>query len=118
MEWICFTLKEASKDQKKVVRRWKITEKDAEHFSTRKQNEYGRFMSILSLNRGGRSVLILPETVINAGWCDIAFRIENFINAPKTQEIVGPPRLTETNYPYAKAVQESKWPSKTIHEQM
>uniref|UniRef100_M1D5S7 Uncharacterized protein n=1 Tax=Solanum tuberosum TaxID=4113 RepID=M1D5S7_SOLTU len=47
MEWICFTLKEASNDQKKVVRRWKITEKDAEHFSTRKQNEYGRFMSIL-----------------------------------------------------------------------
>ncbi|KAG5605053.1 hypothetical protein H5410_026545 [Solanum commersonii] len=66
MEWICFTLKEASKDQKKVVRRWKITEKNAEQFSTRKQNGYGRFISILSTNRGGRNVNWPSKTIREA----------------------------------------------------
>ncbi|KAM3265328.1 tRNA-dihydrouridine(20/20a) synthase isoform X1 [Capsicum annuum] len=54
MEWICFTLREASKDQKKVVRRWKTSERDEIVFSARKQNEHGRYMSILSVNMGGR----------------------------------------------------------------
>lgn len=89
---------------------------NAEPFSTRKQNEYGRSISILSINRGGRLVLIIPKTDLNAGWCDIAFKIENFINVPKRQEIALPPKLTEINYPYAKAIQESKWPGKTIRE--
>lgn len=114
MEWICFTLREASSDQKKVVRRWKTIDRDAEFFSTRKQNEHGRFMSILSINKGGRSVVIISEIALNAGWCDIAFKIENFIKVPKRQEIEGPPRLTEINFPYSKAVQESKWHSKPI----
>lgn len=65
MEWICFTLKEASKDHKKAIRRWKYIEKYAEHFCTRKHNEHGRFMSIISLNNGGRSVLIIPELSLN-----------------------------------------------------
>lgn len=51
MEWICFTLKEALKDQTNLIRRWKMSEKGAEHFSTRKRNEHGRYMSILSLNK-------------------------------------------------------------------
>lgn len=36
-------------------------------------------MNILSLNGGGRSVISIPETVYNAGWCDIAFKVERFI---------------------------------------
>ncbi|KAF3647571.1 DEAD-box ATP-dependent RNA helicase 29 [Capsicum annuum] len=88
MEWICFTLREASTDQKKVVRRWKTSERDEMVFSTKKQNEHGRYMSILSVNKGGRSVLILPEITLNA----------------------------EANYPFAKAVKESKWQCRDIQE--
>lgn len=75
MEWLCFCLKEASKDNKKESRRWKLAERKAELFCTRKNNEYGRFISIISLNGGGRTCLIIPEQALNAGWLDIAFKI-------------------------------------------
>ena len=31
-------------------------------------------------------------------------------------EVPGPPKLTKANYPYAKAVKDSKWQSETINE--
>lgn len=31
-------------------------------------------------------------------------------------EVPGPPRITKANYPYAKAVKDSKWQSETIKE--
>lgn len=84
--WICFTVREASRDQKKAVRRWKASERDSDFFSTRKQSEHGRYMSILSINKEGRSVLIIPESALNCCWCDIAFKIENFIKTPKSRK--------------------------------
>ncbi|TMW89661.1 hypothetical protein EJD97_016837 [Solanum chilense] len=48
----------------------------AGNFCTRKHNEYGRYMSIVAINVGGRSVIIIPEPVLNAGWYDLAFKIE------------------------------------------
>lgn len=65
-------------------------------------------MSILSLQEVARSVIIIPESVINAGWKDVAFKIESFIKCDSQLNIPVPPRVTEMNYPYAKAVQESK----------
>lgn len=44
MEWIYFCLKEASKEQKKEIRRCKFSERGAEHFCTRKHNEFGEFI--------------------------------------------------------------------------
>lgn len=58
--------------------------------------------------------MIIPETTLNAGWCDIAHKMEEFIKCPKKQEVAGLPRLTDVNYPYAEAVKVSKWyPKKT-----
>uniref|UniRef100_M1AES6 Uncharacterized protein n=1 Tax=Solanum tuberosum TaxID=4113 RepID=M1AES6_SOLTU len=71
-------------------------------------------MSITSINNGGRSVLVIPELAMNAGWYDIALKIESFIKCPKSLEKVGPPRVTEASYPYARAVKDSKWLSKFI----
>jgi len=116
MEWICFTLREASSDQRKSIRRWKTAEREEEHFCTRKYNEHGRFMSITSINNGGISVLVIPELAMNAGWYDIALKIESFIKCPKSLEKVGPPRVTEASYPYARSVKDSKWLSKSIRE--
>ncbi|KAG5579153.1 hypothetical protein H5410_049780 [Solanum commersonii] len=40
MDWICFTLKEASHDKGKNPRKWKFTEQGTEHFFSRKHNSY------------------------------------------------------------------------------
>lgn len=65
-------------------------------------------MIILALNGDGRSTLIIPEATINAGWLDVAFKIERFTQSTSHPDKAEPPRLTEANYPYAKAVKESK----------
>lgn len=53
---------------------------------------------------------------MNAGWCDIARKIEEFTECPKIQDMAGTSRLTDINYPYAKAVRDNKWHSKKIGE--
>ncbi|KAH0633300.1 hypothetical protein KY284_036086 [Solanum tuberosum] len=63
MEWICFLLREASTDQKKVTRRWRCTERKEEYFCTRKHNEYGRYMSIVAINAGRLIPTSLPRLV-------------------------------------------------------
>ena len=75
LEWICFILREASSDQKNQVRRWKLKDQVAEFFGTRKHNSHGRYMSILSLQGEGKTVIIVPESDINAGWKSVAFKI-------------------------------------------
>lgn len=37
-------------------------------------------MSIITLNSGGRSGLIIPKIALNVGWLRIVFKIERFIN--------------------------------------
>ncbi|WMV19344.1 hypothetical protein MTR67_012729, partial [Solanum verrucosum] len=91
-------------------------EREAEHCCTRKHNEHGRFISIISINNGGRSILVIPELALNVGWHDIAFKIESFIKCSKRMEVPGPPRITKSNYPYAKAVKDGKWQTETIQE--
>uniref|UniRef100_M1BQ71 Uncharacterized protein n=1 Tax=Solanum tuberosum TaxID=4113 RepID=M1BQ71_SOLTU len=83
LEWICLCLREASKEKKKETRRWKLVEQEAVHFCTRKHNIHGRFISIITVNRGGRSGLIIPELASNAGWLDVALKIDRFIKCKK-----------------------------------
>ncbi|KAG5605849.1 hypothetical protein H5410_027341 [Solanum commersonii] len=106
MEWICFCLKEASKEHKKETRRWKLAERETELFCTKKQNEYGKFMSLITLNSGGRSGLIIPELALNAGWVDIALKIERFIKSQQREKEHSFSRVTEDEYSYAEAVQQ------------
>ena len=63
-----------------------------------------------------RSVIIIPEPVLNAGWYDIAFKIENFIKCSKTEVLPNTSRLAESNYPCSKTVSDSKWISKGHRE--
>lgn len=72
MEWICNILKEASKNQRNMVRGWKTKKHLTEYFCSRKDNNHGRKMSILSLLGDERLVIIIPELALNAGWSDIA----------------------------------------------
>jgi len=114
MEWICFCLREASKEHKKETRRWKLADREAELFCTKKQNEYGKFMSVITLNSGGRSGLIIPELALNAGWVDIALKIERFIKCQQREKEHSFSRVTEEEYSYAEAVQQSKWGSSNL----
>lgn len=93
MKWLCNIFKEASKDKEKVVRRWRNKEKFTEIFCTRKVNVHGRYMSILSLHGLERSVIIVPELALNAGWNDIAFKIQRFIQCSHPLKTVEQPRL-------------------------
>lgn len=72
-------------------------------------------MSFVSF-RGVRDVLIIPEIALDAGWKEIAFKIERFIKSSKNITLNAPPRFTEVNYTYANAVQESKWHIRTLHK--
>ncbi|WMV46582.1 hypothetical protein MTR67_039967 [Solanum verrucosum] len=85
MEWICQCLREASKEKKKVTRRWRMVEHESEHYCTRKHNIHGRFISIIALYRGGRSGIIVPELASNAGWLDISLKIDRFIKCQKNR---------------------------------
>ncbi|CAN4097249.1 unnamed protein product [Withania somnifera] len=76
MEWLCYILEEASSDQKNSVRRWRTKDQGEDFYGTRMYNEHGKYMSILSLKGEAREVTIVPELAINAGWRDIAFKIE------------------------------------------
>ncbi|WMV46110.1 hypothetical protein MTR67_039495 [Solanum verrucosum] len=114
MEWIYFCLREASKEHKKETRRWKLADREAELFCTKKQNEYGKFMSVITLNSGGRSGLIIPELALNAGWVDIALKIERFIKCQQREKEHSFSRVTEEEYSYAEAVQQSKWGSSNL----
>uniref|UniRef100_M1CPS0 Uncharacterized protein n=1 Tax=Solanum tuberosum TaxID=4113 RepID=M1CPS0_SOLTU len=61
MEWVCFILREDSNDQKNMVRRWRKKDQVANIYGTRKYNDHGRYMSILSLKGEARSVILVPE---------------------------------------------------------
>lgn len=61
MIWTSSILKQASKDGKKVIRRWKTGEKQSELFCSRKDIEHGRHMSVFSLHRMESSVIIIPK---------------------------------------------------------
>ncbi|KAG5632603.1 hypothetical protein H5410_004320 [Solanum commersonii] len=99
MDWICSLLREASTDNKNI-RRWRFADRKEEFFCTRKHNDYGRYMSIIALNAGGRSVIIIPEPVL-------------MLDGPVPTILS---RATDPKYPYAKAVRDGKWLPKSHRE--
>ncbi|KAG5585872.1 hypothetical protein H5410_046306 [Solanum commersonii] len=113
LEWICLCLREASKEKKKETKRWKLAEKEAVHFCTRKHNIHGRFISIITIYRGGRSGLIIPELASNAGWLDVALKIDRFIKCKKGKEKIPSTRVV-ADYPYANAIRDSKWQPRNL----
>ncbi|KAG5578571.1 hypothetical protein H5410_058705 [Solanum commersonii] len=64
-----------------------IFRKGVRPFCSRKSNQHGTFISIISLNGGGRSGLIGPELTLNVGWMDIALKIERFIKWQRRKQL-------------------------------
>lgn len=114
MVWIYNTLKEAFKDGKNMIRRWKTKDNNTKLFCTRKLHD--RYMSILSLNGTEISVIIILEMALIACWNEIAFKIARFIKCYNQLMTKEPPRTFKKDYPFAKAVRESKWQSNTLRK--
>ncbi|KAH0735084.1 hypothetical protein KY285_010791 [Solanum tuberosum] len=70
-------------------------------------------MSFLALIGETREVIIVPELGINAGWRDIAFKIEGFINTTP-QCLVK--QHSKPTIPYARVVERSKWQQQSHKE--
>ncbi|KAF3652347.1 hypothetical protein FXO37_17559 [Capsicum annuum] len=113
MEWICFILREASSssDQKSQVRRWRYKGQATKFFGTRKYNAHGRYMNILSLKREDRSVSIVPETDISAGWGNVAFKIQSFIKCTPLKVMKTKCRTFHKQVRFAKVISDTKWQS-------
>lgn len=63
---------------------------------------HGRFISIITVNRGGRSGLIIPELALNAGWLEIGLKIDRFIKCKTVKEKI-PSTKVVADYSYANA---------------
>ncbi|KAF3645205.1 putative pre-mRNA-processing factor 6-like [Capsicum annuum] len=109
MEWLVYTLQEASKSHGYAVRRWKHRDHFAEFCCSRNYNKFGRYISIIKLQDKRRAVIIIPEWSLNSGWMDIATKISVFINA-KSQKTIGTSyRKTEEGLLFSDNVRSSKW---------
>ncbi|KAH0633006.1 hypothetical protein KY284_035792 [Solanum tuberosum] len=83
LEWICQTLREASKTKGNTVRRWKKKDAFSEIYCARNYNKYGRYISLINIKGRRRAVIIIPEMTLNSGWSGIAEKIERFISSHK-----------------------------------
>ncbi|KAF3674022.1 Ras-related protein RABF2b [Capsicum annuum] len=99
LKWIAFVFIEATKEQRKTVKRWSIKDNLWEFFCTLKYNENGRYISFISIQGEHKAVIITPETTLNGGWGNISQKIVKFINA---QSIV-----TEADYVSTKQLESS-----------
>lgn len=67
--------------------------------------------SVITVNSGGSSGLIIPELALNAVW---AFKIERFVKCQRREEETSLYTVTEDDYPYVEAVQESRWGNENL----
>lgn len=73
-------------------------------------------MSIISLHGLERSVIIIPEMAINAGWNEIAFKIERFIQYVNHSLLTEQLRPIKKDLSYAHVAGESKWHSDVLSD--
>ncbi|KAG5584103.1 hypothetical protein H5410_044537 [Solanum commersonii] len=115
MEWLAYTLKEASKSHGNTVRRWKRQDHFTEIFYARNYNKFGRYISIIKVQDKKRDVIIIPEWSLNSGWMDIATKISVFINAKGQPIGKTSHRKTEKGLLYSDIVRNNKWSTRELN---
>ncbi|WMV36519.1 hypothetical protein MTR67_035672 [Solanum verrucosum] len=78
--WVCKRLTEASGIRGKAAKSWRCRDFSTNFFIALKFNQYGRYLSLISVKGSDRAVIILPESAFNEGWGKLAKKIEAFIN--------------------------------------
>ncbi|KAG5589820.1 hypothetical protein H5410_040334 [Solanum commersonii] len=94
MEWISWTLQEASKSKGNSVRRWKKKDAFSEIYCAKNFNKFGRYISLINIRGRRRAVIIIPELNFNSGWTGIAEKKH---------------RLVDNNISYANMLRSTKW---------
>ncbi|KAH0722779.1 hypothetical protein KY290_005430 [Solanum tuberosum] len=109
LRWVCGAMKEASKGEGKLCRRWgrKI---EAYIFRVYQNfNSYGRFVRIEAWLGDKKSSVIIPEIVDNGGWEDIANKILRFLWRPPMQSEIWSPNSQARSF--CEVSKMEKWPT-------
>ncbi|KAG5609934.1 hypothetical protein H5410_021215 [Solanum commersonii] len=109
LRWLTTVFIEVSKEQGKVVRRWKTKDYFSEFFCTLKNNENVRYISFIAIQGQNIAVIITPETTFRGGWGNIAHKIAKFIYEPERiqeQQQVSTKKLESS---YKDAFKSSRW---------
>jgi len=109
LRWVCGAMKEASKGEGKLCRRWgrKI---EAYIFRVYQNfNSYGRFVRIEAWLGDKKSSVIIPEIVDNGGWEDIANKILRFLWRPPMQSERWSPNSQARSF--CEVSKMEKWPT-------
>ncbi|KAH0729976.1 hypothetical protein KY289_001164 [Solanum tuberosum] len=85
LRWVCGAMKEASKGEGKLCRRWGRKIKAYIFRVYQNFNSYGRFVRIEAWLGDKKSSVIISEIVDNGGWEDIANKILRFLWRPPMQ---------------------------------
>lgn len=89
MLWICGLLHIASEGRRNELRRWRTRDHLFNFFCIKKFNNYGRFISIVTIQGEHRAVIMLPKISFNEGWKELELKIERFINRDVSHTKVG-----------------------------
>ncbi|OIT37211.1 hypothetical protein A4A49_56351, partial [Nicotiana attenuata] len=116
MLWLCDNMKEASKVKGNYVKRWKTRDRTSETYCTRNFNSYGRCISIIGVIGRGRSVIIVPEAAFNAGWLEIALKIERFIKGGERRNVFKAYKEVEEGLQYSNIVRNHKWVGRELND--
>ncbi|KAG5616441.1 hypothetical protein H5410_016265 [Solanum commersonii] len=78
--WVCKRLTEASGIRGKAAKSWRCRVFSTNFLIALKFNQYGRYLSLISVKGSDRAIIIFPESAFNEGWEKLAKKIEAFIN--------------------------------------
>lgn len=87
LRWLVTAFIDASKEQGKTVKRWRMKDHFSDYFCTLKYNESGRYISFIAIQGQNKSVIITPESTYKGVWGNIADKIAKFIYEPKERQV-------------------------------
>lgn len=77
--WVCRRLREASAIRGRIFKTWRCNDYFTSIFLSLKFNQYGRCISLISIESKERAVIMLENT-FNEGWERLAEKMNIFIN--------------------------------------
>lgn len=108
MKWVTEVFNAVSKEHNRAIRRWNMKDHYAEFYCNLKYNEYGRYISFIVVQGENKSVIITPEISLNAGWGDIAQKIQRLINVPEKERNIQIVRNPQLESSYTEAVRTNR----------
>ncbi|KAG5619929.1 hypothetical protein H5410_005147 [Solanum commersonii] len=109
LKWLVTVFIEASKVQRRTVKRWNMKDHFAEFYCTLKYNESGRYINFIALQGQNKSVIITPESTFKGGWGNIAHKIAGFIYEPDETQGITVKDNKQLHRSYKEALFRDRW---------